>query len=227
LGKHPTDEELAQTILQLNKEKEPETVEQLVNATKEKLRTPEKEIVKAILKLQNEGKIKLTQQPQKHQQPLATYVRTGAALWYWTTIALSITTAAVVFLIPENLYPWIYTRYVLGTIFILWLPGYTFIKALFPQSRHPKTTEKNLDPIERVALSLGLSLALVPMIGLLLNYTPWGIRLTPIVLSLLSLTITFATAAILREHQTQTKNTKTLTAKTQNTLPHRKHITKR
>lgn len=205
--KRPTDEELAQTILQLSKEEKPETVEQLVKATKEKLQTPEKEAVKTILKLQSEGKIKLTQQPQKHQH-LAAYVKTGAALWYWTTIALSITTAAVVFLIPENLYPWIYARYVLGTIFILWLPGYTFIKALFPQSRHPKTTEKNLDPIERVALSLGLSLALVPMIGLLLNYTPWGIRLTPIVLSLLGLTITFATAAILREHQIQTKNTK-------------------
>lgn len=27
------------------------------------------------------------------------------------------------------------------------------------------------------------SLALVPLIGLLLNYTPWGIRLTPITLS--------------------------------------------
>ena len=206
--KHPTDEELAQAILQLSKEEEPETVEQLVKATKEKLQTPEKEIIEAILKLQTEGKIKFTQQPPKHQLHIAAYVKTGASLWYWTTIALSITTAAVVFLIPENLYPWVYARYVLGTIFILWLPGYTFIKALFPQSRHPKTTEKNLDPIERVALSLGMSIALVPMIGLLLNYTPWGIRLTPIVLSLLSLTITFATAAILREHQTQTKETK-------------------
>jgi hypothetical protein len=177
LVKHPTDEELAQTILQFSKVEKPETVEQLVNA----LQAPEKEVVKTILKLQNEGKIKLTQQPQKHQQPLATYVKTGAALWYWTTIALSIATVAVVFLIPENLYPWVYARYVLGAIFILWLPGYTFIKALFPTQVPIKTSSESPDTIERVALSLGLSLALVPMIGLLLNYTPWGIRLTPIV----------------------------------------------
>jgi len=58
-----------------------------------------------------------------------------------------------------------------------------------------------LDTIERVALSLGTSLALVPIDGLLLNYTPWGIRLTPTVLSLLALTIVFATAAIIRENQ--------------------------
>ena len=58
-----------------------------------------------------------------------------------------------------------------------------------------------MDTIERVALSLGMSLALVPIVGLILNYTPWGIRLTPITLSLLALTIVFATAAILREYQ--------------------------
>ena len=41
-----------------------------------------------------------------------------------------------------------------------------------------------LDTIERVALSFGLSIAVVPLIGLILNYTPWGIRLYPILVSL-------------------------------------------
>ena len=40
------------------------------------------------------------------------------------------------------------------------------------------------DLIERIALSFGLSIAVVPLIGLGLNYTPWGIRLDPIVISL-------------------------------------------
>jgi len=64
---------------------------------------------------------------------------------------------------------------------------------------------KELDNIERTALSIGMSLALIPITGLLLNYTPWGIRLTPVTISLLALTITFATAAILREHQANLK----------------------
>jgi uncharacterized membrane protein len=59
-----------------------------------------------------------------------------------------------------------------------------------------KTSSENLDTIERVALSLGMSLALTPIVGLILNYTPWGITLTPITLSLLALTVVFATAAI-------------------------------
>jgi len=82
-------------------------------------------------------------------------------------------------------------QYIIGSIFVLWLPGYTFIKALFPA--------KELDNIERIALSIGMSLALVTITGLLLSYTPWGIRVTPVTLSLLALTITFATAAVVRE----------------------------
>ncbi|PKK85271.1 MAG: hypothetical protein CVT48_06175, partial [Thermoplasmata archaeon HGW-Thermoplasmata-1] len=45
--------------------------------------------------------------------------------------------------------------------------------------------KKGIDTIERIALSFGLSIAVVPLIGLMLNYTPWGIRLTPILVSLL------------------------------------------
>jgi len=67
-----------------------------------------------------------------------------------------------------------------------------------------KTESEELDNIERVALSIGISLALVPLTGLLLNYTPWGITLTPITLSLLTLTMIFATTAIIRERQNQT-----------------------
>jgi len=127
------------------------------------------------------------------------YLLTKQAAWYWTIIILALATTALVFTIPENAIPMVCARYLLGSILVLWLPGYTFIKALFPA--------KELDNIERAALSIGMSLALVPITGLLLNYTPWGIRVTPVTLSLLALTVTFATAAIIREHQAKTKET--------------------
>lgn len=68
-------------------------------------------------------------------------------------------------------------RIILGLPFVLFFPGYVLISALYPR-------RDDLDGIERLALSLGLSLAVVPLIGLVLNYTPWGIRLTPILISL-------------------------------------------
>jgi uncharacterized membrane protein len=162
------------------------------------------------MKLQDEGKITFSAQPKPQPTSLADYLQTSAT-WYWVTLATVATTIAVVFAIPEDLYPWVYIRYVLGTIFVLWLPGYSFIKALFPKdlpfarglARTLETSEKNLDTIERAALSLGMSLALVPIVGLLLNYTPWGIRLAPISISLLALTVVFATTAVIRDYKNQ------------------------
>jgi uncharacterized membrane protein len=68
-------------------------------------------------------------------------------------------------------------RYALGSVMVLFLPGYSLVEALYPD-------EGSLSPLERLALSIGLSLALVPLVGLILNYTPWGIRLSPVVAAL-------------------------------------------
>lgn len=195
---------ITEIIIRLVKEERPENVEQLVNRIKGKFGIPEHEIIKYVLQLQSEGRIKLKKsKPTPHN--LAAYVKTEEACWYWITMTLAAATTLVVFTVPENVYPLVYIRYVLGTIFVLWLPGYSFTKALFPTKPTDKKPTGNLDSIERTALSIGLSLALVPIVGLLLNYTPWGIRLTPILLSLLTLTTIFATAAIIREHQTKIK----------------------
>ena len=199
------DQETAQTIIKIVKEQKPETVQQLITIAKTKLNAPEDKILETVLQLQNEGKIKLAKPPQQAPQELMAYLKTEDAYWYWATIILATATAITAFTIPEDTFPLVYIRYVLGTIFVLWLPGYSFIKALFPTEPPLKTQSKNLDTIERTALSLGLSLALVPIVGLLLNYTPWGIRLTPIVLSLLAVTVIFATIALIREHQAKTQ----------------------
>ena len=75
-----------------------------------------------------------------------------------------------------------FLRIIFGIPVVLFVPGYALIAALFPG-------RKDIDGIERVALSFGLSIAVVPLTGLVLNYTPWGIRLDPIVISLCLLTI--------------------------------------
>ena len=61
--------------------------------------------------------------------------------------------------------------------FILFFPGYLLIAAMFPR-------KDDLNGIERFALSFGLSIAVVPLIGLGLNYTPWGISLVPVLIAL-------------------------------------------
>lgn len=85
-------------------------------------------------------------------------------------------------------------RNVLGLPLVLFLPGYSLIAALFP-------AKSDLDGIERVALSFGLSIAVVPLIGLGLNYTPWGIRIHPILISLSTFTFIMCGLAYLRRAQ--------------------------
>ena len=57
----------------------------------------------------------------------------------------------------------------LGLPFLLFLPGYTLISAIFPKRGWP-------DAVERLALSAMVSLAVVALIGIALNYSPWGIQ---------------------------------------------------
>ena len=201
MNQNSTEDALAKTITRLIRDKKPRNVQQLVDLAREKTSIPEKEIIKHVLRLQSQGKITFKELATRPPQKLGTYLKTKEAYWYWATLILIVATTLTVFTIPEEAYPLVYIRYVLGAIFVLWLPGYSFIRALFPAQNQSGKSAKPLDPIERTALSLGMSLALVSIVGLILNYTPWGIRLTPIFLSLLSLTAIFATAAVTREYR--------------------------
>ncbi|QCJ46005.1 DUF1616 domain-containing protein [Haloprofundus sp. MHR1] len=89
-------------------------------------------------------------------------------------------------------------RIILGLPFVLFIPGYAFIAALFPEAGETNShqdgdkgaiTDGGIDGLERIALSFGTSIAISPLIGLILNFTPWGIRLVPIVISLSAFTI--------------------------------------
>lgn len=119
--------------------------------------------------------------------------RPDYSLWFWTTVALVLSTLAVVVATSSShVAALIPLRYVLGTMFVLFLPGYTLVEALYPRG-------DELSPLERLALSIGLSLALVPLVGLLLNYTPFGIRLYPVLLSLALLALMLALTGALRK----------------------------
>lgn len=71
-------------------------------------------------------------------------------------------------------------RLILGLPFILFIPGYVLVFTFFPF----KQSENSISVIERIALSLGISVAIVPLFGLVLNFSPWGIRLEPLLLIL-------------------------------------------
>lgn len=89
----------------------------------------------------------------------------------WLVGALALLTATVALLpgTSGSLF-----RIGLALVYVLFVPGYAFVGALFP-------AEDPLDGLERATFAFGLSVALTAFIALALNFTPWGIRLVPIV----------------------------------------------
>ncbi len=85
-------------------------------------------------------------------------------------------------------------RIVLGVPFLIFFPGYAALAGIFP-------ARQSIDGIERIALSFGLSIAIVPLIALALNYTPWGIRLEPILYSVSLFIVTASIVAWLRRRR--------------------------
>jgi uncharacterized membrane protein len=81
-------------------------------------------------------------------------------------------------------------RVILGLPFLLFFPGYVLVAALFSRSE--------MDAIERIALSFGMSIAVTALIGLGLNYTSWGIRLEPVLYSIFAFIIILSAIAIIR-----------------------------
>jgi uncharacterized membrane protein len=138
------------------------------------------------------------------------------------TVALVAATVLAVFLPVVSDSP---LRILFGLAFVLFLPGYAFVAALFPESGDPpmvdgaaagddatvgggaaagdasmaeRVGDRGIDGIERVALSFGLSIAITPLLGLVLNFTPWGIRLVPIVVAVGGFTLLAAVLAARR-----------------------------
>jgi uncharacterized membrane protein len=83
---------------------------------------------------------------------------------------------------------------VLGLIFALFSPGYTLVAAIF-------TKRDDLDIAQRLALSFGLSIVVVPLAGVFFNYTRWGISLYSMLLSLLAFIIVAAAVAWYRRRR--------------------------
>ncbi len=192
-------------IIETIKVQKPKTTGQLVELVQQKYALSEKEIVSLILKIEEQNKVHFEDNANVKPTSVRQYFFSTKSAWYWLTIILAIVTAISVFTIPENFYPVAYVRQALGIPYVLFLPGFAFINLLYPLKDSRTNSSHNMIPIERAVLSLGISIALTVVALLSLNYTPWGIQITPVTLSLLVLTVLFATAAVLREYQTNSK----------------------
>lgn len=177
-------------ILKTIKEKELKTIRELVLYLKKKYGITEGVVLNIVTSMKERGKLTLRKKEiRAEEEPvfdpssshgLINYLQSPQATDVWVVLTLTVAAVVAALLIPEGLYPIIILRWILGTLFVLFLPGYALTAAFFPK--------KELDSSEQVALSFGLSLAVTPLVALILNFTPWGIALNPILISLALIT---------------------------------------
>ncbi len=85
-------------------------------------------------------------------------------------------------------------RLILGLPLVLLFPGYVLHLAFFPE-------KEAMGAFERVVLSFGLSIVIVPLIGIVLNYTWWGITLESMLCSITSFILAMSVIAWVRRRR--------------------------
>jgi uncharacterized membrane protein len=124
--------------------------------------------------------------------PLATTLDVAAVV----VVALL---GAIVFSLPLEL-P-VVVRAALAIPLLLFVPGYAVVAALYPRAHH-KSGPGSIEPtsIERVALAIGLSLFLVPLVGVAVDAV-WSLTLVPILDGVAAVTIAAGTLALVRRRR--------------------------
>ena len=88
--------------------------------------------------------------------------------WYILIILFSILSTVLIVIIGDNSNMWIYFRQVISIPFTFFFPGYVLVNNIY--------SVNEIGDVEKLALSISLSLIIVPSIGLLSNYMGLGIN---------------------------------------------------
>jgi hypothetical protein len=143
------------------------------------------EIRRAVKKLENDKKIMLVE-PGTNGYFLDYIMRGYNGLSLWLTTAATCLMMIIVFLLP-NIEPWSYVRMITGAIFALYIPGNALLQLLF--------AHRNIEQTERMVLSIGLSMALISIIGLVIKYVSLGLTAESAVISIGILSIILSAVA--------------------------------
>lgn len=187
-------------IIQTIDEEKPKTIHQLVETLEPKLSMEKDEIMEIVLQLKRDGKVEyLNEMTLEEKQSFSSFLNTRAARWYWITLLLIALTVVAVFTINEQS-TFAFIRSSLGFVFVVIIPGYSLIRAILPK-RFSKSGKTQIDQLTGFLLGIVLSIGIVSMVGLVLDYSDWGVNLNSLVFSLSILTGAFATIAIAQEYQ--------------------------
>ena len=183
--------DLEQCVIDLLSENKTLTTRQIIEKVQMEHRVAQEQVLYYILKLKNEEK--LTLRDRAENRSLREHIFSKEAAWYWTITAISSFVALNVLFIPEVSMSLSLLRIISGSIFILFLPGYSLIKFLF--------LRRARSILETFVLSLGTSISLLVVLSYLLYQTVIGIDYGFLVLLLFIFVEFFSTCSVSREYK--------------------------
>ncbi|XHH09886.1 MAG: DUF1616 domain-containing protein [Candidatus Bathyarchaeia archaeon] len=195
-----TTDQIKDYIVSVVKIIKPLSAQELMPFVQQRFLLSQEEITAILLQLESEEKVLFIKKSHQASNTLKDYVFSLSAVWYWLTLIIALLTTFSIFVISEDAFPLIYLRQAVGITFVGFLPGFVLLKTIYPSRVQTVLSSENPAMLDRIMLSIGLSIALVAIDGLVLNYTPFGISLVPVTLTLLVFTAVFATVGILREY---------------------------
>jgi len=145
-------------------------------------------VISKIVELQADKKI-LIREPVPYRRFLD-YLLSPLSIWFWE---LLVATLASIGLVSASSGLAIYLRYIFGSLLVLFLPGYSLVGFIYSK-------KEDLDYLTRISVSFVMSLAIATLIGLALNFTPFGITVFAVALSLSAVTIGLLILTALRKH---------------------------
>ena len=143
------------------------------------------EIQEAFRSLQQDGIVRLYDPIELHS--FGKYLRHRTS--FWIVCLIMAATLALVYFAPSDKL-WVAVRIFLGTVFVILVPGYALVNLLLGRTK--------INYLERLVLSIAASLAVISMLGLVLNSGPLGLELNVIVLSISCFSLIFMILASYR-----------------------------
>jgi uncharacterized membrane protein HdeD (DUF308 family) len=195
-----TKSQVKDLFLEIIEKQKPQTTHQLIKIIQARIDLSDAELIQILLQLEDGGKLNFVGKETVMPLTYKKYIFSKKANWYWAVIiSVFMITLAILF-VPNDSYPLFYLRVLMGIAFIFFLPGYVFIKVLFPSKALTFTNDENMDRIEHLIQCIGASIAVVTILSLIIYFIQIKMDVISITSFLLVLIVIFATLATVQEY---------------------------
>ena len=164
---------------------------ELVEIVVNEMNISEEDAINTIFELEDKEKILFLDIDKHVPDDLQKYLLSSYAYWYWAVITISLLTIFSVFLFQTGTSNLNYARYVLGSVNVLFLPGYCVVKIVF--------LGEDITTNRQILYSIGVSVSLISILGLIMNYSPWGLHPAPLAIIEFLVILALSTIGIIRE----------------------------